>query len=191
MIKGKYMMIKKKIFLSLLVAYPLFTFAATSSFVCPSTFQTVMLKFSTAQVTQACGQPTSVTSQQQIQTKPVQLQQWVYTPSNTNINPGQFSPQLLVTFNDNNQVTQISVTNQTNTESFPCYSMGRIQVGSSSQQVHLQCGAPTYVNNIQQGVSVPVTVTTWVYNFGSYKPEMIFTFENDQLTDIQMGQLAK
>lgn len=170
---------------------PFYSLSFAASFVCPSTYQTVMTGYTSAQVAQACGQPANVTSQQQIQTKPIQLQQWVYNPSNSSTNTGQYMPQLTITFNSNNVVSQISVSNQTYANNFPCYSMGRIQVGTTTQQVLLQCGQPRYVNNIQQGVSVPVTVTTWTYNFGSYKPEMIFTFENDQLTNIAMGQLAK
>lgn len=182
----------KKIMASILMALPFYGLSFAMTFVCPNTYQTVMSGYSSAQVSQACGQPARVSSEQQIQTRPVNLQEWVYTAANSNNNVvGQNAPQLTVTFNSQNVVTQISVTNQSSINSFPCYSMGRIQVGATSQQVQLQCGAPRYVNNIQQGVSVPVTTTTWVYNFGAYKPEMIFTFENDQLMNIQMGQLAK
>lgn len=181
----------KKIINLLWITLPICSLAFAANFVCPNTYQTVMTGYSSAQVAQACGQPAAVASQQQIQTKPIQLQQWVYNPTTSNTNTGQFMPQLIITFNNENLVTQISVSNQTYANNFPCYSMGRIQVGTSAQQVSLQCGQPRYVNNIQQGVSVPVTVTTWTYNFGSYKPQMIFTFENDQLSDIKMGQLAK
>lgn len=181
----------KKLFFVSWMILPTCSSVFAASFVCPNTYQTIMTGYSSAQVAQACGQPASTTSQQQVQTKAMQSQQWVYNPSSSNTNTNQFMPQLIITFNNENSVTQISVSNQTYANNFPCYSMGRIQVGTSSSQVLLQCGPPRYVNNIQQGVNVPVTVAIWTYNFGAYKPQMIFTFENDQLSDIKMGQLAK
>ena len=185
----------KKYFFSFLAALPLIGFSTTNSYVCPNSYQTIMLGYSTSQVSDACGQPESATSQQTMSSKQVGYLQWIYT-ANGPVTPtsgsiaGQSGPQLLITFSDD-KVTQISVSNQVNTQNFPCYSMGRIQIGISSAQVMLQCGQPRFVNNIQQAVSVPVTMTTWTYNFGSYKPTMIFTFEDDKLTDISMGQLAK
>lgn len=159
------------------------------SFVCPNTYQTIMTGYSLQQVEAACGKPTTIHSKNQIQTKPANYTQWVYTSSSP-LSINQYAPQMLITFAED-KVTEISVSNQQHIASFPCYNFGKIQVGSSTSQVQTQCGPPTYVNQIQKAFKTPITVTVLTYNFGSYRPIMIFTFENDKLTNIETGQLAK
>lgn len=171
-----------------IIAFSL-TQAYASTYVCPKTYKTIMTGYSLQQVEAACGKPESANSKTSVQTKPITLKQWVYTTGNAH-STNQFTPQMLVTF-DQNKVSEISVSNQSVAASFPCYSNARIKVGTSAAQVQIQCGAPAYVNTIQKGVSQPVKETVLTYNFGSYRPKMIFSFEDNKLIKIETGQLAK
>ncbi len=160
-----------------------------ANFVCPSTFKTISTGFAPEEVLAACGKPESTQTQTTTETKPVELIQWIYTAGQAN-NVNQYVPKMQITFVDE-KVNQISVSDQNLIGNFPCYSSGRIQIGTSASQVQIQCGAPSYVNRIQQGVKRPVKLLVMTYNFGSYRPKMIFTFENNKLIKIETGQLAR
>lgn len=181
-----------KLFLYLLIAVCVnCAYAVPVHYVCPKTYQTVLGGDSMTKVAKACGKPTSVTTQKKIEIQPVELKQWVYTGTKVaSRTTNQFTPQLLITFKDN-KVIRISTNNESASKLFTCYSMQRINIGDSTNEVMLQCGKPRSVNTIQQGMKKPVTITTWTYNFGAFKPTMIFTFKNDSLTNIRMGPLGK
>ena len=178
----------KTIFCLIIMAFPL-TQAYAAVYVCPQTYKTIMTGDSSQQVEAACGKPESVNDKTSIQTRPVTFKQWVYTTGNMST-ANQFAPKMLITF-DNGNVSEISTSNQGAATNFPCYSKGLIKVGATSSQVQIQCGVPAYVNTIQKGFSQPVKETVLTYNFGSYRPKMIFTFENNKLIKIETGQLAK
>src|SRR5262249_28864349 len=157
---------------------------ADNQFNCPTTFQTVSVGATMDEVQAACGQPASTSTSTAQVNEPVNLIQWIYLPTNAIAQPNsQFMPQLVITFKDN-QVVNVTPHNQTSTTNFPCLQNNRITVGSSMNFVTEQCGAPKYINKIQQSNMRNATVTQWVYNFGSYRPQMIFIFTDGKLTQI-------
>jgi hypothetical protein len=165
--------------------------AFAARFVCPNTYQTVMTGFTSAQVASACGVPTTITTNNVASNAPVVQEQWVYSlrnPLSQGVN--QYFPELILTFQDD-KVVQISSNNQSALSLFLCYRTNRIRIGSTSAEVRQNCGLPSSTNSIQTANSQEVALTEWVYNFGPYRPQMIFTFQNGVLQNIRMGQIVK
>ncbi|CAN5309951.1 DUF2845 domain-containing protein [soil metagenome] len=168
--------------------------AYAASYVCPNSYQTVTTGDTMEKVKAACGEPTQANTRKEQGMVPNVLVQWVYTSempqagNNRGINP--YAPQMLVTFKDD-VVLEISTNSQTLNTMFACYNNKRISVGSSKSDVRFACGAPSLVNTLQKAEQVNKQITTWNYNFGSYRPSINFTFEDNKLTQIEMGQIQK
>jgi outer membrane protein assembly factor BamE (lipoprotein component of BamABCDE complex) len=168
-------------------------YAAT--FVCPNTYQTVATGYTTEQVRSACGNPTNTTTQSGIVNVPVTYEQWVYTlasPTGQSNAPSdkQQEAQLTITFNNNGVVESINTKNASTIIGMPCHDFNQLQVGASKNDVQMQCGSPTSINTIQRVINQQQNITIWTYNYGQYRPQMIFTFQDDKLTEIRTGQLG-
>lgn len=167
------------------------TVAFAANFVCPNTFKTVMTGYTMDQVTAACGQPTSSSNSQGQMTLPVKQMQWIYTlPSSTTFNGYLHAPQMVIVF-ENDQVVEVSSSTSEAASLFACYRTDRIAVGNSTTQVLQQCGSPNFINYVQQARPQTVSSTQWVYNFGPYRPQMVFIFQNGILQQIQLGQIPQ
>lgn len=182
----------KKIIFSLTFLFCGVAYAATfPSYYCANTFRTVKLGDSMDTVRMACGQPTSVTTQQIPVSTPVTVTEWVYTLGLFSIKGTSFFlPTITITFDNNKNVTQIARSNSLVATGY-CAINGVINVGDSMNKVLFTCGQPNYTNTRQQAVNTSKTITEWTYNFGPYKPQIIFDFENGQTTQIASGQLGK
>lgn len=168
-----------------------FSLAYAEHFVCPNTFKTVMTGYTQGQVAALCGNPTSVAKSQTEITQPSFEEQWIYSVNSANPITGfTHAPQLIVSF-VNGRVVSIAVNNAGASTVFTCYAAGTLRPGLSANQVQSFCGAPTFVDNYQRATTKTVALESWVYNFGAYKPTMIFIFENGTLTQIKMGPLGK
>jgi hypothetical protein len=182
----------KNIFYLFLILFFNAAYAATfPSYYCANTFQTVKLGDSPDTVRTACGQPsTNITHQVPVVT-PTTITQWTYTLGLLSFKgTAFFLPTILITFDNNQQVTQISRNNSFVITSY-CALNGTINVGDPASKVLATCGQPSFVNTQQQAVTTSKNVSEWTYNFGPYKPQIIFDFENNQLAQITSGQLGK
>lgn len=163
--------------------------ADAASFVCPNTFQTVLTGYSMEQVTAACGLPTSTSTTHGRATMPVYQTKWIYSPTNLI----QFTPnellveEVAITF-ENDKVVAISSTEARSLSKLAC--LKRITLGSSNSDVIQQCGSPNYINHTVAGKNQSTTLSHWFYNYGAYKPQMIFTFQDGILKGIKMGQMG-
>lgn len=163
--------------------------AYSATFVCPNTYKTIVTGYTIAQVKEACGKPAQQKTEQRMLEQPANYSRWIYTAPTRLL--GQKPAQMAVIFSKE-KVVEIKISHTQHAGVyFSCYTSGRIQVGSTANQVNTQCGSPTYTSQVQESKQHPVTVTQLTYNFGSYRPLILLTFENNKLTDIKMGQLAK
>jgi hypothetical protein len=164
------------------------TYAA--SFVCPNTFQTILTGDSMEQVTAACGPPTSTSTTDGRATTPVYQTKWVYSPTNLiQFTSNELLSEEIAIIFENDKVVAISSTESHALSKLQC--LRHITLGSSNSDVIQQCGAPNYINHTVTGKTQSTTLNHWFYNYGRYKPQMIFTFQDGVLKDIKMGQLGR
>lgn len=157
--------------------------ATVYSYTCAQTYRTVQVGNTMDAVRAACGEPTSNTTQDTPVNTPIEVTQWVYTAS-VKIKDNTVSiPVLAITF-QNQRVSQIEKTSIAAPVSTYCASPGAINVGDSQTNVLAVCGQPNIVNSKQKANTATKQVTRWIYNFGPYKPQVIFDFEGGVLKQI-------
>lgn len=170
----------------------LFAQTTTSSYSCPNTYITVQLGDSVDKVRAACGDPTTASKRVEPVSSTINTLQWIYT-SGQSLN-GRVSqlPVLVISFR-NQQVTKIENLATAGLSVPACSYNGSINLGDSQDSVLLACGRPSLVSTKQETDPNPQTkeVTEWVYNYGPYKPQIIFDFEGGALKQIITGALGK
>lgn len=154
---------------------------SVSSYTCPSTYRTVQVGNSMDNVRSACGEPTSSTVEAVPVNTPIETTQWIYT-ANVKIKDNFISTPILVITLQNGQVTQIEKTSLAAPLSTSCANV--INFGDSQATVLSACGQPNIVNSKQKANTNTKQITHWIYNFGPYKPQVIFDFDNGVLTQI-------
>lgn len=164
--------------------------AGYNLYYCEKNFRTVQIGDTTENVRAACGDPT-ITNSQHIQVStPVDLVNWTYTLGLFSVKGAVFTlPSIVITFREN-KVAEINRSGLLISNA-ACAVNGSVNIGDNAEQVLLKCGQPNSINNIQEMINSTRPVTEWIYNFGPYKPQIIFSFENDKLTQINSGQLGK
>lgn len=142
---------------------------------------------SPAKVMQACGQPTTQTSEQP--KKPDVIQYWTYTNqaliTTKNMSAGQVTSQvkstgpMIVVKVAANKVTSISVNGQSATTA-SCNARQTIQINSTSSDVLLGCGNPNSITSEStDNASPPPAIPVWTYNYGSYRNPLVLKFSPD------------
>lgn len=166
-----------------------------SSFVCPNTYRDVKVGDSMDIVTAACGQPTTVSTQQKQTNTPVTTTVWVYSQGGVlgslNVKGVSLSlPSLTVAFDSDQKVSSIS-SQGSSTSSLGYCGMGKtIHIGDSQETVKAECGEPSMVNSQESSSTTTQNVVVWTYNYGPYKPQIIFKFENGLLNKLSSGALG-
>jgi len=161
-----------------------------STYYCANTFQVVKTGDTTDRVRTACGQPTSITTQQQSIIMPVAVTQWIYTLGLFTLKGLVFSlPTLSINFDSDQKITQINRSGMLVSAGY-CAINGVINTGDPMNKVLLTCGQPNFISTQQQNVTTTKTITQWIYNKGPYQPQIIFNFEGNSLTRITSGQLG-
>lgn len=184
----------RKIFTFFLSIFLFFNtaYAATfPSYYCDSTFQTVKVGDTAMAVQAACGQPTTSTTNQVPVVTPTTTTQWIYSLGLFSIKGVSYSlPTLTIQFDSNQRVIQIERSNSLVSSGY-CAASGVINIGDPMNTVLLTCGQPNFTSVHQQPITTTKDVTEWTYNFGPYKPQIIFDFEGGLVTQISSGQLGK
>ncbi|MCD6039599.1 MAG: hypothetical protein K0S27_999 [Gammaproteobacteria bacterium] len=182
-------MIKKFYFFSL---FAISTLAQADFCPCPGNFNLIHIGDPLSQILKTCCAPTS---QKIYKQQPPVPQKWTYnvTPPTNPINSIQGSVELIVTFDETEKVTNITVNAQslTNTNcgpsstvSFDVSTPNTIQVGNTMKTVEAICGKPQF---IQKGISPQnnpnaPTITELQY---VGPPPITLVFENAILKEIQ------
>jgi hypothetical protein len=161
-----------------------------SNYYCEKNFKSVSVGATMDIVRAACGEPTStITKQIPVQT-PINVVRWIYTLGLLSIDGVSLNlPSLTVTFS-NNQVVEISRNNMPVSSSGYCNINGVINIGDSINTVLRRCGRPNFINQQQTMQTTNKEVIEWIYNFGPYRQQVLFDFENGTLSQIIMGQLG-
>ena len=164
--------------------------AALSQFSCPTTFRFVTIGDSMATVKAHCGEPSSVTKENQQGTKVVPLQLWYYRVGTVKENT---SLTLKFTIK-NRKVSNILLegrpvggTNLCLQREYPISSGGGtyISIGDSAFKVRSICGEPAVDNKSSETVTTGnEKVQTWLYDFGRYQPKISMIFKNGVLSSI-------
>lgn len=165
--------------------------ATFPSYYCPTTYQSVRIGDDSTTLRAACGNPNTVTTrQEQIQT-PTQTLVWIYTLGLFSVKGASFFlPTLTITFDNNQKVIQVDRSGTVIVTGF-CAINGVVNLGDSATQVLATCGQPSYASTRQQVTNSSKDITEWTYNYGPYKPQIIFDLEDDKITQITSGQLGK
>lgn len=164
--------------------------AGYNSYYCEKNFRNVQIGDTTENVRAACGDPTTTTTHDVQVSTPIDAVRWTYTLGLFSVKDAVFTlPSITITLREK-KVIEINRSNLPISNA-ACTLNGSVNIGDTAEQVLLTCGQPNYTSNIQQMVNSTKPVTEWIYNFGPYKPQIIFNFENDKLTQINSGQLGK
>jgi hypothetical protein len=159
---------------------------AINSYYCLITGKVASVGQTTAQVSVACGPPTSTATREEHIDTPITYTQWIY---GIPIDKVGLVPTLRVTFDENSVVTKIEKNGMV-LSSLLCNISGMIQVNDAPLTIRLACGAPYLINTIATVKSSVKTVNVWTYNFGPYQQQIIFEFVGDTLTQIKTGNLG-
>lgn len=169
---------------------------ADNTYYCANTNQSVSVGETLPQVQLACGNPTSTsTSQQQVSSNINSGQQWIYTQGTFTATPqgyvlSQNVPSLIFII-QNGLVTQIQRSGSVAVGGLSCGLAQAIGINSTAAAVRIACGNPNYIQPYQQNNAQTHAITTWVYNHGPFQPQIIFTFTDGKLSNIQSGQLGQ
>jgi hypothetical protein len=156
----------KKIFLAALIAS---CTTSTYAMFCPSGFNQINLGDTVAQVTAACGAPTSQSSENSTADKP---QEWTYyvkaQPSD------QSTLRMTVAFTAG-KVTNMSVNGIGLTNTQICGG-NTVQIGDDQKSVKTLCGDPAFIaqSNMPSAAKDTVKVTTFIYNTTAAPISLIF-----------------
>jgi hypothetical protein len=160
------------------------------NFYCEKNFRSVRVGDSMDTVQAACGAPSSSVNKQIPVQTPLNVVRWIYTLGLLSVDGVSVNlPSLTVTFS-NNQIVDISRNNMPVSRSGYCNINGMINIGDNMGTVLSRCGRPDFINQQQIMQTTNKQVTEWVYNFGPYRQQALFDFENNTLTQITMGQLG-
>jgi len=182
--------INRFLLLNLLVLSPLAHAYSYTNYYCDKHFRTVTVGASMDNVRAACGDPSSTVIKQVPMQTPLNVVQWIYTLGLLSVDGVSVNlPSLTVTFS-NNQIIEISRNNMPVTAGGYCNINGLINIGDSTYNVLARCGQPNFINQRQIMQTSNKQVTEWIYNFGPYRQQVLFDFENGALTQITMGQLG-
>lgn len=175
-----------------LIFWPLTNIQAAtfSSYYCPTTYQTVKVGDGIDTVRAACGNPTTAITRQQQVVTPVNTTTWVYTLNLKDKSGSPFVlPAFTITFRDQ-KVTQIERNNLPTSGGNYCILNGSVNLGDAQDSVLRVCGQPNMINSRQDSNTSTKEIVQWVYNFGPYKPQIIFDFDAGVLTQISSGSLG-
>lgn len=161
-----------------------------SNYYCEKNFRSVGVGASMDNVRAACGDPTNVVNKQIPVQTPLTVVQWIYTLGLLSIDGVSVNlPSLTITFS-NNHIIEILRNNIPVTVGSYCNINGMINIGDTINTVLARCGRPNFINQRQIMQTSNKEVTEWAYNFGPYRQQVLFDFENGTLTQINMGQLG-
>lgn len=165
--------------------------ATFPSYYCPTTYKTVKLGDSIDTVRAACGDPSMTTTRKGQVNTPITTTQWIYTLNLQNKKKNTFDsqPAFSITFRDQ-KVIQIERNNLPPITGNNCVLNGLVNMGDTQDAVLSMCGQPNIVNSRQDSNTSTKEIVEWTYNFGPYKPQIIFDFENGVLTQIGSGALG-
>jgi hypothetical protein len=141
------------------------------------------------QVAQACGQPTTQSTQPKPQTNTA-VQYWTYSNqkviTSKDLSNGSTTTELqktgpmIVVQITGDKVTSISVNGQTVAATSACQNGRPIKNGSPSSDVMLSCGNPSNTTTTSTPTSsTPEQLTVWTYNYGAYRAPMVLQFSAD------------
>ncbi|MDP3704927.1 MAG: DUF2845 domain-containing protein [Legionellaceae bacterium] len=173
---------------------------SASSFYCPQRHAYINVGMTQAQVTSACGQPTSVRASSTAVVQQIPVTQLIYTT----LNQGAISyyPGLDSTYSMwslasgshgssvevnliNNQITSMKI-NGSGINALSVCENGSVQIGDDITKVFNACGAPSNINKTYINKSVPESAhpQVWFYTVDQYQPTISLTFINGILQSI-------
>ncbi len=173
---------------------------SADSFYCPQQHAYINVGMTQAQVTAACGQPTSIRASSTAVVQQIPVTQLIYTT----LNQGAISyyPGLNSTYSMwslpsgsqgtsvevdliNNQITSMKI-NGSGTNALSICQGGSIQIGDDINKVFNACGSPSNINNTYINKTVPSSANpqVWFYTVDQYQPTISLTFINGILQSI-------
>ena len=174
---------------------------AADSFYCPQNHAYINVGMSQAEVSAACGEPTSRKAGANTVNQQVPVIQLIY--STINSGPVDFYPGIDPIYKQwslpsgsqginvqvniiDNKVASISI-NQEPANGLSACSGGSFQVGDDISAVTNACGSPNIVNNsyIEQPVPKELQPENWTYANLPYQPPVTLTFIKGVLQSIQ------
>lgn len=185
----------KKSAISLIISFNLLFLLPlqAQSLYCPKNMQYIKPGMTTAQVTQACGQPLSVQKSRGISSQRVPVSQYIYNSAGSRkafygqwqVQTGQGGAQVIVNV-INNKVTSISMAGSS-TNAFSLCDGNSVSVGDSVGKLSSACGTPSAVNNtyIEQPTGQSTQNEYWLYQINPGQPSARLTFVNGKLESIQ------
>lgn len=178
------------ILLIALLIMPLAHAYSYSNYYCEKNFKSVSVGATMDTVRAACGEPNNTIIKQLPVQTPLNQVQWIYTLGLLDINGVKLNlPSLTLTF-ANNQIIEIMRNNLPITNGGYCNINGKINIGDNMNTVLTRCGRPNFINQRQRMQISYKQVIEWIYNFGPYRQQVLFDFDNGSLTQITMGQLG-
>lgn len=180
---------KKINFLLLIICgfFPVFVNGLTvPSYTCPQTYHTVRVGDGMDAIRTACGEPTSVAVREVPLNSSTDTTQWIYTTLLKVDNNLVSVPALVITFR-NKQVIKIEKSSM-GTPSGYCANPGVLNINDTEESVLSACGRPNVVNSKQEAnPTATKQITQWIYNLGPYKPQLIFEFDGNAVSQIISG----
>ena len=160
-----------------------------TNYYCEKTSRVVKVGDSMDTVKAACGDPAHTSTQEKAVPNTTAVIKWVYSLGMFTIKGVVFNlPTINITFRDQKAV-EIS-RNGLPVNAGYCAINGLVTLGDSMDKVTLNCGQPSFTTMAEQQNPTTKTITQWTYNFGSYRPQIIFDFDNDKVIQISNGQLG-
>lgn len=164
--------------------------ASFNSYYCSQNFKGVAVGATMDSVRAACGNPSSTITKEVPVVTTTNNVEWIYTLGVMEIKGVLLNvPTLTISFVDH-KVTEIKQNNSLIAAASYCASNGTVNIGDQDISVLAACGQPNFISTEQRGHTTQKEVIEWTYNFGPYKPQIIFDFENGLLTQLSSGQLG-
>lgn len=183
-------LISYSILLTSILIVPMAHAYSYSNYYCAKNFKSVSVGATMDTVRAACGDPSNTVTKQIPVKTPLNVVQWIYTLGLISIDGVSLNlPSLTITFS-NNQIIEIMRNNLPVTAGGYCNINGMINIGDSMSTVIARCGRPNFINQRQLMQTSNKEVIEWIYNFGPYRQQVLFDFENGTLSQINMGQLG-
>jgi len=145
--------------------------AYAAAYLCPATI---------AQVTAACGQPTTQVNTEREQPAKTKVFEWVYSRAK----PAPRSMTVQVT---NNVVTGITVNGKEVVYTSFCGSAVAIRNGTPTNSLITYCGQPGIVNQLKKK-GPKIKQTQLIYKTRTYFPATIFIFQDGKLIEMRRSQ---
>lgn len=164
--------------------------AGYSNYYCEKTFSVVKVGDSMEAIKAACGEPTNISTQEQTVPNTTSAVKWVYNLGMFTIKGVVFNlPMINLTFREQ-KVVDVNRNGLPVTAGY-CAINGLVTLGDTMDKVLLNCGQPNFTTTAELQNSTSKTITQWTYNFGPYRPQIIFNFDNEKVIQISNGQLGK